>query len=52
MDDGEPGIGKLIVTGTHNTTTCTDKQITQTLPVAFDFADTTSRCRLFYKLSL
>ena len=50
IDDGEPGIGKLVVTGTHNITTCTDKTITQTLPVAFNFADTTSRCRLFYKL--
>lgn len=50
IDDGEPGIGKLVVTGTHNTATCTDKLITQTLPVAFNFSDTTDRCRLFYKL--
>ena len=50
MDDGEPGTGRLIVSGTHNITTCTTRRITQALPVAFNFADTTSRCRLFYKL--
>jgi len=50
MDDGEPGMGRLVVTGPHATNACTDKQITQALPVAFDFTDTTKRCRLFYSL--
>ena len=52
MDDGEPGLGKLLVTGGQGTGACTDKQISEALPVAFDFSDTTSRCRFFYKLGL
>jgi len=50
MDDGDPGIGRLLVSGMHNVDTCTDRRITQALPVAYDFTDTTERCRLFYKL--
>ncbi|MDA0967522.1 MAG: prepilin-type N-terminal cleavage/methylation domain-containing protein [Proteobacteria bacterium] len=51
IDDGQPGTGRLVVTGSHGTTLCTNRTIMQSLPVAFNFTDNGQNCRLFFKIN-
>ena len=48
IDDGEPGTGKVLVGRGNSGGGCTDVGLSNPLPVAFNYSNTSKNCRLFF----